>query len=98
MLDLFYSNLKTSLLQTYEIQMKAISGFYFLYVHSVDDYVEVQHAIRSVASILTKKRMLSFECEYVRSTNQIHVFRFRFLVPSEKMFCCGNGCIDCTRL
>ncbi|MCM2674844.1 hypothetical protein [Alkalicoccobacillus plakortidis] len=96
MLDSYYSQFIQTL-PHYSIKMKAIGGYYFLYVRSNENETKTKESIQSAASDITKQTLLTFECESVRTVNGIHVFRFRFLVPREKMFCCGNECPNCIR-
>lgn len=80
------------------IRWQQFAGHPFLYIKSSLTTDEVYHLLLLAASKMTFNTRLSIECQLVRSVTDLHVFRFRFLVPEEKMFCCGNQCEDCTRL
>ncbi|MDR6225267.1 hypothetical protein [Desmospora profundinema] len=47
---------------------------------------------------LIKDTEVSFECRYVRRSQERDVYRIHFRVPDEKSFCCGNQCMDCILL
>jgi hypothetical protein len=40
-------------------------------------------------------KQLHCETIFVRQEEHLYVFRHRFYVPQQKMFCCGNLCPDC---
>ncbi|MCM3717281.1 hypothetical protein [Fictibacillus phosphorivorans] len=82
------------------IEKKLMAGIPFVYVSvvpntSLDTATDIlkEYAVKSM-----KGKRLSLELFFVRSEENIYVFRMRFLVPQEKMFCCGNLCFDCIRL
>lgn len=77
---------------------KEHAGQRFIYVQSPLKPSEVTDKLLEEAHLLTHGTKLSIECVYVRSSVPLHVYRFRFLVPNEKQFCCGNLCVDCFRL
>ncbi|TSB46304.1 hypothetical protein [Alkalicoccobacillus porphyridii] len=97
MMNLYYSKLLQWLDGHYNVSLKEISGYHFIYIRSNEPPTSIEKQIILAANQLIKKNTLSYECVFVRQKNGQSVFRFRFLVPSEKMFCCGNGCINCTR-
>jgi hypothetical protein len=84
------------------VEKKDITGLPFLYLN-VDDAIKLN--VEELEQILSKHAMqcmkgkrLNFFLAYVRQEENIYVYRARFLVPQEKMFCCGNLCEDCIRL
>jgi hypothetical protein len=82
------------------IEKKVMAGIPFVYVsaipHStVESIIEI---LKKYAVKAMKGKRLTLELTFVRSEENLYVFRMRFLVPQEKMFCCGNLCFDCIRL
>ena len=79
---------------------KDVTGIPFLYVHlqkDMDKETLLTHIKKSSGRSMEGKRLHS-ETIYVRSEPLLYVFRHRFYVPREKMFCCGNVCVDCILL
>jgi len=74
------------------------AGQRFLYVESILPPAQLTSKLQDEAGNLIRGTKLGAECVYVRTQENIHVYRFRFTVPNEKMFCCGNFCVDCIRL
>ncbi|WP_209125485.1 hypothetical protein [Alkalihalobacillus sp. BA299] len=79
------------------VTKKNYTNLPFLYVQSKISREEVEQTLKTVAITVMKGKRLTLEMIYVRKSETTYVYRFRFLVPSEKMFCCGNGCMDCIR-
>ncbi|MBM7621714.1 hypothetical protein JOC95_003622 [Bacillus tianshenii] len=82
---------------------KNITGIPFLYVHvSAERVSEWESRGSSIIAVCSKKAMfrkkVTVETHFVRVSNNLYVYRHRFFVPQEKMFCCGNLCADCIRL
>ncbi|MGD6833189.1 hypothetical protein ACQCT5_13550 [Sutcliffiella halmapala] len=82
---------------------KNITGIPFLYVHVSAEKVSEWEAKGSVIiAACAKKAMfrkkVTVETHFVREAHHQYVYRHRFFVPQEKMFCCGNLCEDCIRL
>lgn len=82
------------------IEKKIMAGIPFVYVSVVPNTsleaatdILKKHAVKSM-----KGKRLTLELNFVRSEKNLYIFRMRFLVPQEKMFCCGNLCFDCIRL
>lgn len=98
MLQSAYSNLLHTLQQYYSVQQRDIGGYQFLYVQSDKHPDIIKQHIVEISRELCKNKSIQFECTFVRKQTNQCVYRIRFLVPSEKMFCCGNGCVDCTLL
>ena len=75
------------------------AGQRFLYVKSPLPSVKIQFMLAEAGRLLLRGTRLTTECVYVRTDgtkeSQRHVFRFRFLIPAQKQFCCGNRCTDC---
>lgn len=82
-----------------DVKKTHMAGTPFLYV-SVNDEIEhkeMQKIIESAAVQSMKGKRLHFEAIFVRKDQHCYVYRCRFYVPQEKMFCCGNFCHDCIR-
>ncbi|WP_270181761.1 hypothetical protein [Alkalihalobacillus sp. CinArs1] len=76
-----------------------ITGIPFLYIttnHSVSKGT-IEESIKLLAAKVMRGKRLQMEYSFVRSDDTLLVYRVRFLVPQEKMFCCGNLCPDCIR-
>jgi hypothetical protein len=79
------------------IGWREYAGQRFLYVHSPLPGSRIDQLLREAGHEIVIGTKLKTECIHVRSAEDVHVFRFRFLVPSEKQFCCGHLCEDCFR-
>jgi hypothetical protein len=81
-------------------RIKKSAGIPFLYVqmNSILTIAEIKEKINKESRIAMKGKRLTSECIFVREETSLYVFRHRFYVPQEKMFCCGNLCEDCIRL
>jgi hypothetical protein len=79
--------------------IKRMAGLPFLYVDVKDKASKetIENAIKECAVKAMKGKRLNFEIFPVRQEQSLFVYRCRFLVPQEKMFCCGNFCVDCIR-
>ncbi|MGP1907369.1 hypothetical protein ACTSEZ_04320 [Metabacillus sp. JX24] len=80
--------------------VKKTAGIPFLYIAckgnaSAD---ELALLIEKSARTAMRGKRLTAETVFVREDKNLYVFRHRFYVPQEKMFCCGNLCDDCIRL
>lgn len=98
MLDTYYADLLRELVKNgtaSEVIWRLFAGQRFLYVNSPLQASQLAKRLLETGSSITEGTKLKIECIYVRSIGDQHVFRFRFLVPSEKQFCCGNLCEDC---
>jgi len=98
MLAAFYQQLEATLLQEGIITAstwRTHAGQRFFYVSSALPAHRLTTQLVETGERLTADTKLKPECIYVRSEEHGHVYRFRFLVPSEKQFCCGNLCEDC---
>lgn len=71
------------------------AGQLFFYVCSTLPAPLLTNQLMETGERLTTDTKLQPECIYVRSDDVQHVYRFRFRVPDEKQFCCGNLCEDC---
>ncbi|MFV8827029.1 hypothetical protein [Alkalihalobacterium sp. APHAB7] len=94
--DQFMELLKSNPLIT-SVTKKKFTSLPFLYVQTKVSHVELENMLKSAAMTVMKGKRLTLEMAYVRKTEDTYIYRLRFLVPSEKMFCCGNGCMDCIR-
>ncbi|MCA1053393.1 hypothetical protein LCM10_00240 [Rossellomorea aquimaris] len=81
-----------------EANVKWIAGIPFLYIRSELDKREVEHAIKKWSARSMRGKRLHSETIFFREDSSQYVYRHRFYVPQEKMFCCGNLCVDCVRL
>ncbi|MRX71709.1 hypothetical protein GJU40_05910 [Bacillus lacus] len=75
------------------------AGIPFLYVYmnssSGVNIKEAETVIHTSSRWAMKGLRLTYSTHFVRVDAELYVFRHRFLVPQEKMFCCGNLCEDC---
>jgi hypothetical protein len=97
-LDRYYEWLHQSLLQAGtvpEASWREHAGHRFYYVKSPLPAHQVAKLLLEAGESIAAGTKLQVESIYVRSHGELHVFRFRFLVPAEKQFCCGNLCKDC---
>ncbi|MFD1735694.1 hypothetical protein ACFSCX_03865 [Bacillus salitolerans] len=82
-------------------EMRKFSGLPFLFIETRNDAIDIelieQH-IRLASAHAMKGKRLHSETVFVRKEAKQFVYRHRFFVPQEKMFCCGNLCEDCIRL
>ncbi|QFT88749.1 hypothetical protein FIU87_08840 [Bacillus sp. THAF10] len=82
---------------------KNVTGIPFLYVTVMEEHNEIwEEKGRSFIHVCAKKAMfkkkVTAETHFFRKHHSLFVYRHRFFVPQEKMFCCGNLCEDCIRL
>jgi hypothetical protein len=84
----------------YKAYWKKITGIPFLYIQITQDtpHSTLESLIKKCSDIAIKGKRLHSETVFVRQDDMLFVYRHRFYVPQEKMFCCGNLCVDCTRL
>ncbi|MBS2968850.1 hypothetical protein J9317_08775 [Metabacillus sp. KIGAM252] len=79
------------------VRKTVITGIPFLYITA--DFPLSMESLSSLIDQSAKKAMLykKVTCKTVFVRNEGHnwVYRHRFYVPQEKMFCCGNLCPDC---
>jgi hypothetical protein len=78
--------------------VKWITGIPFLYIDTVLAKSEVEHLIRKWSARAMRGKRLHSDTIFFRAQSSLFVYRHRFYVPQEKMFCCGNLCVDCVRL
>ncbi|MED2973447.1 hypothetical protein P4361_14550 [Fictibacillus sp. B-59209] len=88
---------KTSFIDSAE--KKLITGIPFLYIKTDGsaDRTKIEEEIKLRSIQAMKGKRLNAEISYFRTDSHLYVYRFRFLVPQQKMFCCGNLCVDCIR-
>ncbi|PLR84091.1 hypothetical protein CVD25_12765 [Bacillus canaveralius] len=79
---------------------KKVAGIPFLYLRAIGNPPDrlLDAAIRRSSATAMKGKQLHSETVFVRSDDQLFVYRHRFFVPQQKMFCCGNQCADCVLL
>jgi len=79
---------------------KFITGLPFIYVQKNHQRVsreDIEESLKVSAAKAMKGKTLTLSMYYVRESEDVFVYRIRFLVPQRKMFCCGNLCQDCIR-
>ncbi|WP_409253589.1 hypothetical protein V1502_06695 [Bacillus sp. SCS-153A] len=81
-----------------DFEMKKIAGIPFIYVGGSLPKDQLEELIKKAAAKSMRGKRLHSETVYVRQKGSELVYRHRFYVPQEKMFCCGNLCVDCIRL
>ncbi|ANC79333.1 hypothetical protein ABE65_008025 [Fictibacillus phosphorivorans] len=81
------------------VDKKMMAGIPFIYVTVSSQYTIEQStdSVKKHAVKAMKGKRLTLNLTFVRSEDNLRVYRMRFLVPQEKMFCCGNLCFDCIR-
>lgn len=75
-----------------------VAGIPFLYIHTYEimDENDLIKLIEGISSSIIKNKRITYQTIFVRKESDFHyVFRHRFFVPQEKMFCCGHFCVDC---
>jgi hypothetical protein len=81
-----------------DFEMKKIAGIPFIYIEGSLSKEELEEMIKIASAKSMRGKRLHSETVYVRQKGGHYVYRHRFYVPQEKMFCCGNLCVDCIRL
>ncbi|EMT53782.1 MULTISPECIES: hypothetical protein [Brevibacillus] len=71
------------------------AGNRFLYVTSPLPPPQLGDYLTEAGERIASGTIIHPECTYVRTAGMERVFRFRFLIPEDKKFCCGNLCDDC---
>lgn len=87
--------------QCIEISRRIHAGITFLSILPKEGatHQEIEQLIGGFASQLVDQTELYYDIHYVRTTSKGRmIFRFRFRVPNEKSFCCGNQCVNCILL
>ncbi|WP_289317249.1 hypothetical protein [Peribacillus sp. NJ4] len=81
-----------------QVSIKKFTGIPFIYIHfhpAQNDNSKLSFIIKKAASLSMRGKQLHCETIFVRQEEHLYVFRHRFYVPQQKMFCCGNLCPDC---
>nr|WP_263328131.1 hypothetical protein [Neobacillus sp. Marseille-Q6967] len=78
---------------------KKVAGIPFLYIIIDQNLPQsmLEKEIARCSAYAMRGKRLHCETVYVRNEHSLFVYRHRFYVPLEKMFCCGNLCSDCIR-
>jgi hypothetical protein len=78
---------------------KKVAGIPFLYIKVSENVLQskIDNEIIQCSANAMKGKRLHCQTIFVRREATLFVYRHRFLVPQEKMFCCGNLCTDCIR-
>ncbi|WP_349410386.1 hypothetical protein [Pseudalkalibacillus sp. SCS-8] len=81
------------------ISKAMMAGIPFVYLTFTETIhkKEAERILEKAAVQSMKGKRLQSEMIYVRQEGRTFVYRCRFYVPNEKMFCCGNLCHDCIR-
>ncbi len=100
-IDLIWEGFVNNLSNTNGIKnahWKRVAGIPFLYLTTnTVEQDELHIKIKMCAGQAMRGKRLHAETIPVRTNRLNYVFRHRFYVPQEKMFCCGNLCPDCIR-
>ncbi len=80
------------------VRGKKVTGIPFLYLDTSLEKIEVEKLIRERSAKAMRGKRLQSMTTFVRMDKTTYVYRHRFYVPQQKMFCCGNLCDDCVRL
>ncbi|KZE49703.1 hypothetical protein [Rossellomorea marisflavi] len=94
--QLFLSHLQAEE-QILNARVQKRAGIPFLYVESELGREELEYSIRKWSARAMRGKRLHSETIFFRAAGDLSVYRHRFYVPQEKMFCCGNLCPDCVR-
>ncbi len=78
--------------------VKRSAGIPFLYIQSNKEKHDIEHSIKKWSAKAMRGKRLHSDTIFFREKESLYVYRHRFYVPQEKMFCCGNLCVDCVRL
>ncbi|MGE7760780.1 hypothetical protein [Peribacillus sp. NPDC097895] len=81
-----------------QASLRKFTGIPFIYIHyhlAQNDNSKLFFLIKKAASLSMRGKQLHCETIFVRQEEHVYVFRHRFFVPQQKMFCCGNLCPDC---
>ncbi|WP_201716677.1 hypothetical protein [Rossellomorea arthrocnemi] len=81
-----------------EAHVKWSAGIPFIYIRSKKAKGDIEYCIRKWSSKAMRGKRLHSDTIFFREEGSLYVYRHRFYVPQEKMFCCGNLCVDCVRL
>jgi hypothetical protein len=103
LMDLFY--IWNHFLQTLRgkdainsVELKKITGIPFIYITSTLEKNVLEEEVKKASAQAMRGKRLHSNTAFVRQEQRLYVYRHRFFVPQEKMFCCGNLCVDCVRL
>ncbi|SFC04730.1 hypothetical protein SAMN05443252_101616 [Bacillus sp. OV322] len=82
----------------HKVWYKKIAGLPFLYIQYSEDSLSpdsLSNLIKQASARSMRGKRLHSVTIFVRRETGLSVFRHRFYVPQQKMFCCGNLCDDC---
>ncbi|WP_064093824.1 hypothetical protein [Rossellomorea aquimaris] len=80
------------------VYVKRMAGIPFLYIESTLEKSKLEELIIGSSARAMRGKRLHSDTIFFRKNHSLFVYRHRFYVPQEKMFCCGNLCVDCVRL
>ena len=78
--------------------VKWSAGIPFIYIVSAKEKSDIEYTIKKWSAKAMRGKRLHSDTIFFREKESLYVYRHRFYVPQEKMFCCGNLCVDCVRL
>jgi hypothetical protein len=81
-----------------DAHVKWSAGIPFIYIRSKKEKSEIEYSIKKWSARAMRGKRLHSDTIFFREEVSLYVYRHRFYVPQEKMFCCGNLCVDCVRL
>ncbi|SEM71546.1 hypothetical protein [Lihuaxuella thermophila] len=96
--EIFVETLDTAEQKPYvELMRKQFAGVSFLYVklQAPSSQQDFENFLHKEAERFITGTSWFYEFEYIRSSQAGLIYRFRFRVPEEKSFCCGNECPNC---
>lgn len=99
--EFFVDQLKSASEQPFQdLEQRMFAGVSFLFV-KMDGSVtrqEFENYLQKAAEQFIEGTAWQYEYDYIRTSKTGHIYRFRFRVPDEKSFCCGNQCPNCILL
>ncbi|TYR82611.1 hypothetical protein FZC66_03175 [Priestia megaterium] len=81
-----------------QVEKKEITRIPFIYVTTaIIERRKIDELIEASSIFATTHVKITWRIEFVRQQLHTYIYRHRFYVPQQKMFCCGNSCIQCVR-
>ncbi|MEW4283852.1 hypothetical protein Q0N35_09145 [Priestia koreensis] len=95
---IFFQHLHTSS-HILQYEQKNFAGIPFLYIDADMNTTkkEIDEAILASSIRAASHQKVTWRTSFVRNDGSRYVYQHRFIVPLQKMFCCGNNCADCVR-
>jgi hypothetical protein len=81
----------------HHVEERRFAGVSFLFIQPADSSFrpELEEFLTREALLFAEGTAWFHELEYIRTSKAGIIYRFRFRVPEEKSFCCGNRCSEC---